>query len=69
MIQTRNEEGGLLAHSSVALAFDAAKRDLSIWKISYDNEDGSRTRLVKDAGAWIYQPLLLDNEYYHKTIQ
>jgi len=48
MIQTRDEEDGLLAHATVEHAFNAARRDDTIWKISFDAEDGSHVRLVKN---------------------
>ncbi len=47
MVQTRSETTGILAHTTVELAFDAAERDDTIWKISFDAEDGSRIKLVK----------------------
>ncbi len=58
-VQTRSEETGLASHDSLDAAFYAAKLDPTIWKISFNAEDGSRIRLVKhDDDMWIYEPLL-----------
>ena len=66
MIQTRSEVNGLSEYPSVAHAFEAAKRDNSIWKISFNAEDGSQVRLVKEnlgtnklsEPIWVYESLL-----------
>jgi len=66
MIQTRSETTRILAHTSIELAFDAARRDNTIWKISFDAKDKSRVRLVKEhlgthklsRALWIYEPIL-----------
>lgn len=57
-VQTRSEENGIRQFTSLSLAMLAAKRDPSIWKISYVSSDGSRVRLIKDeSGEWIEEDI------------
>jgi len=68
MIQTRSESNGLQYCMSIKEAFDEAKRDHTIWKISFNAEDGSRVRLVLRESpectidTWCYEPLLAELE-------
>lgn len=56
MIQTRSEENGIRDFTSLAEAFSAAKKDPSIWKISF-SMNTERIRLVKHKDMWIYEPI------------
>lgn len=62
MIQTRSEVNGLSEYPLVKDAFNAAKKDGSIWKISFDAEDGSRVRLVEINGRWVFESIFIDEE-------
>lgn len=59
MIQTRSEETGLGQHKTLKEAFEAAKNDPTIWKISFCTETGERVRLVRihepNAIYWVYE--------------
>ena len=64
-IQTRSEETGIKDHATLSLAFEEAKKDKTIWKISFEDSNGlnvpcERIRLVRsaiDERAWIFSPL------------
>lgn len=60
-IQTRSEANGCQYFNSLKEAFDAAKQDSTIWKISFALGK-ERVRLVKQYGfdneEWVYQPIL-----------
>jgi hypothetical protein len=58
--QTRSEETGMMYHHSFVDAMNAAKKDPTIWKISFSIQTGERIRLVKSmmSNQWIYQPIL-----------
>jgi len=64
MIQTRSEHNGLEYHSTFKTAMVAAKKDVTIWKISFALETGERIRLVRDGFSdhWNYAPLFLNLE-------
>jgi len=47
-VQTRSETGGLKFHQSISAALKHARRDQSVWKISFNAEDGTRIRLVRN---------------------
>lgn len=47
MYQTRSEENGILYCGSIYSALEAAKKDKSIWKISFNAFNGERIRLVR----------------------
>lgn len=60
MVQTRSESTGLKEHTNLIAAFDYAKNDNSVWKISFNTEDGTRIRLVRysnNNNEWRYQSL------------
>ena len=57
-IQTRSEMNGLKFYKSLSYAFRAAKHDPTIWKISFNAEDGSRIRLVRTSQGWVYEDIL-----------
>lgn len=46
-IQTRSETTGLIQHETLMDALEAARKDPTIWKISYNSELGYR-RYVKE---------------------
>lgn len=65
--QTRSEENGLNYFSTLNDALLAAACDNSVWKISFQLENGERVRLVRyeDRSKWIYEsplpfPIVLD---------
>lgn len=52
-VQTRSEEGGLNYFETFEQALEAAKKDISIWKISYEGK-----RLVRqEDGSWKNEPI------------
>jgi hypothetical protein len=53
MVQTRSEETGLAHHKTLQDALKLALKDKTIWKISFDIEDGSRVRLTKQNEEWV----------------
>lgn len=55
--QTRSEDSGMDWHSSMEDALEAAKKDLSIWKISF-SVGREMVRLVKRNEEWVYEPIL-----------
>jgi len=58
-VQTRSEENGIVVFPALEMAFDMARNDPTIWKISFNAEDGTRIRLIKQySGLWAYEPLL-----------
>jgi hypothetical protein len=64
-VQTRGN-GECLLWPTIAAAFEAAEKDSSIWKISWDNkETNERVRLVRSTGGilgdlWVYSPILIN---------
>jgi len=62
-IQTRSDKNGLRTFPTWAEAFEAAKRDSTIWKISWDENDSTsiqRVRLVRNGDSWKYDPIKID---------
>jgi hypothetical protein len=59
--QTRSETRGLKSFSRLEWAFDAAREDPTIWKISWI-ENGESIRLVRAEGekSWDLEPIILD---------
>jgi hypothetical protein len=57
--ETRSEDNGLNEYQMLDEALEAAKKDKSIWKISFSALSGERIRLVRytDDNKWIYQPI------------
>ena len=49
-IQTRSEKTGLCFHNTLQNALDAAKKDHSIWKISFSLQNGERVRMIRNNG-------------------
>lgn len=58
MIQLRDSEGGIREVDTFKEAFEAAKEDRSIWKISWP-EDDNRIRLVRGEDGWVYEPIVV----------
>jgi hypothetical protein len=62
-VQTRSESNGLRFFTSVYNAFEAAERDSSIWKISFNAQNGERVRLIREFDVptakmiWKYEPM------------
>jgi len=67
-VQTRGGEMGGETQNwpTIAAAFEAAEKDSSIWKISWDNkETNERVRLVRSTGGilgdnWVYSPIVVN---------
>src|SRR5919109_3966726 len=60
-VQTRNAEGELRFWPTVLRAFEHAKQDATVWKVSFWFR-GERIRLVRvdlpdENVAWVYEPL------------
>jgi hypothetical protein len=47
-VQTRSEETGLCQHETLHAAVQAAEKDPTIWKISYQSVEGWKRILVND---------------------
>ena len=56
--QTRSEVNGINFHLTLEEAFQRAEVDDSIWKISFNAEDGTRVRLIRTNEGWTYQDIL-----------
>ena len=63
-VQVRSEETGIWSFSTIREALDAAKDDLTIWKISFDIESGERVRLVKNDNGFFEYHSILDGTGY-----
>ena len=69
LVQTRSEVTGLSYHTSLCKALEAAKKDETIWKISFSirmAESLTEERVILDkspAGKWIYRI----DPFYEKT--
>lgn len=59
MIQLRDSEGGVWEVDTFKEAFEAAKENPSIWKISWP-EDDNRIRLVRGEDGWVYEPIIIN---------
>lgn len=57
-IQTRSETGEINFHKTLQDALDVAANDQTIWKISFEIEDGSRIRLVRTLEGWTYENVM-----------
>lgn len=66
--QTRNHDGACLQWDTLEEAFAESKRDISVWKISFQAEGGERIRLVRrtvtteeghTGDIWSYEPIIL----------
>lgn len=61
MIQTRSYTFGVQEWTSLQEALSAARKDASIWKISFVIMDGgSRVRLVRENNQWVYEDVFGD---------
>lgn len=64
-IQLRSETNGISFVASLRDALIAAKKDASVWKISFNMENGERCRLVRrDSPAgphWVLEPIFTDD--------
>jgi len=63
-IQTRDESGSCISHSTIAAAFLAASEDPEIWKVSWDvPETGERVRFTRRETSqgtfWFFDPMVL----------
>lgn len=59
-VQVRSEETGLQYFDSLDQALAYANKDKTVWKISFNDANGDRVRLVtRDNGfTWIYESLM-----------
>lgn len=60
--QTRHNDGEILSWVSVTEAFEYAGPDEDVWKISFNDSDGRRVRLVRTTDedgevSWLYRPM------------
>lgn len=60
MYQTRSEDTGMNEFSTLALALDAAKANVTIWKISFFSSVNERIRLVRGTDGKFYLSQLMD---------
>lgn len=60
-IQTRSEHNGISEHKTLQDALALARGDETIWKISFEIEDGTRVRLVKTSDGWAYENIFTGN--------
>ncbi len=59
IIQCRSEEYGLSYYDTFEEAFNAASRDHTIWKMSWDEIGGGRVRMVRRTdNTWEYEPII-----------
>lgn len=58
MIQTRSDLHGIQEFKTLQDALDAAREDSSIWKISFEIEDGTRIRLIATDEGWTYENII-----------
>lgn len=64
-VQTRSEENGLRQFNSIKEAMEHAKKDSSVWKISFSVGD-EQIRLVKKDNQFVYEPIkFVNNHFYH----
>ncbi len=62
-VQTRNRNGEILQFKTLREAFLYADADYSVWKISFNAEDGTRVRLVErfdeqhSDRCWRFEPI------------
>lgn len=68
-VQTRSETNGVKFHTSISAAFKQARRDGTIWKISFNAEDGTRIRLIKMQDGWKYESLMVEVEKILKDLK
>ena len=61
-VQVRTVDGGLRYFESVWDAFEHAKTDQEVWKISWtEKESQHRIRFVRnDDDTWAFEPLLVE---------
>lgn len=60
-VQTRDEEGSLRYFATIEDALAYARKEPSVWKISFDSVTGERVRLViGEYCEWMYEPILGD---------
>lgn len=60
--QTRDNDGEILSWGSVTEAFEYAEPDDDVWKISFNDSNGRRVRLVRTTDedgkvSWLYRPM------------
>lgn len=65
----RSEETGATFAETLEEAFEKAKEDKTIWKISFDSANGDRVRLVThDNGVtWVCEPVLASGAMVDKN--
>jgi len=63
-VQVRTNDGGLNFFKSVFDAFEYAKTDLEVWKISWnDPRNHMRIRFVRTGSdSWRFDPILTTND-------
>ena len=59
-VQTRSNDGTLKFFETVKEAFEYAKENSDIWKVSFDGNRFVRIETVDGKWAWAYRPLLAE---------
>ncbi len=65
-VQTRDDKGGLVFFPTVAEAFEHAAQNPDVWKVSFNDESGTRlrfTRTVPKGVTWMFDPMIRPSEY------
>jgi hypothetical protein len=57
-VQTRNENSELRYFPTVKAALQHAKKDTSVWKISFYSETNERIRMARTSEGWTYDHIL-----------
>jgi hypothetical protein len=57
-VQTRSSKGELKFFETIKEAFDHARDDSTVYKVSFGVESGERVRLVYRNGSWVYEDLM-----------
>lgn len=59
-VQTRDEDGALEFFDTITEAFEHAKRNPSIWKVSFTTEDDEYIRFIRyfPGNNWQFKPLM-----------
>lgn len=63
MYQTRSSSERDVQHfSALSEAFEEARRDRQVWKISFNAQDGTRIRLLRTEHGWVYEDVYGNRE-------
>lgn len=68
VVQLRTDEGEIRHVDSLEQALREAKRDFSIWKISFGLPNGERVRLVREGERFILRQFPTADELLGKSL-